>query len=227
MDLDTLDKTIDIVLRNLSNKTSGSFDRNDALSYEVLNVFNIASLVLKEHKTFFNSMSTAISNRINFGYPFSVSEAISALNHIKQIIKLERDSEEKVKEIKIFEGANEKLKQAGLSFSVGDYSSTFNNLNTALELALKDKLCIPITITGINTSNIIEILIKYKVEPHLYLAEAKKHIVLIDNKIKHQGYSPTKVDCINAIGAMEGLMARLKGEIVLIDEVKQKIYEGL
>jgi hypothetical protein len=95
-------------------------------------------------------------------------------------------------------------------------------------LVLKDKLGIPMTITKINTSNIIDILIKHKIEPYLYLAETRKHILLIDNKIKHQGFSPSKADCINAIKAMEELIFRLKNkEIELNEDIKSKIYEGL
>jgi hypothetical protein len=106
--------------------------------------------------------------------------------------------------------------------------STFHNLNTALELVLKDKLGIPATITGINTSNIMDVLTKYKVEPYLYLEEVRKHVLVIDNKIKHQGYCPSKIDCINGIKAMEELIAKLRNtDIELTEEIKNKIYEGL
>jgi hypothetical protein len=154
--------------------------------------------VLVEHQDYFKKMYDSIENvrkSVDTFYPYGYlkSKAVYGLNHIKQIIEIERTSEQKIKEIKIFEGATEKLKQAGLCYNNNDYTSAFHNLNTALELALKDKLEIPVTITGIHTSNVIEILSKHRIESHLYLVEAKKHIVLIDNKIKHQGYSPTKI----------------------------------
>ena len=69
--------------------------------------------------------------------------------------------------------------------SKDDYPSRMNNLNTALELILKDKLAIPPTIPQINTSNVIDVCIKYGVCPGDYLSEAKKHVCMIDNKVKH------------------------------------------
>jgi len=113
-------------------------------------------------------------------------------------------------------------------FGKEDYSSVVHNLNTVLELVLKDKVGIPTTITKINTSTIIDILVKEKVEPHLYLVEAKKHVLRIDNKIKHQSYSPSKIDCINAIKVMEELISRLRGkELKLSEETRNKIYQAL
>ena len=130
--------------------------------------------------------------------------------------------------MKIFESAEEKIKQASLSFRNNEYTSTFHNLNTALELVLKDKIGIPTTITKINTSRIIDILFKHKVKPYLYLVEARKHVLLIDNKIKDQGYSPSKIDSINGIKAMEELISKLRGkEIKLTEEIRNKIYQGL
>jgi hypothetical protein len=130
--------------------------------------------------------------------------------------------------MKIFESADEKMKQAGLSFSKEDYSSTFHNLNTAFELIIKDKVGIPTTITKINTANIVEVLIKYKIEPHLYLNEVRKRVIDIDNKTKHQGYLPSKIDAINGIRAMEDLISKLRNkELVLSDEVRNKICEEL
>jgi hypothetical protein len=135
---------------------------------------------------------------------------------------------EKVKDLKIFEGAEEKMKQAGLCFENGDFPSTFHSLNTAFELILKDKIGIPTTITSINTSNVVEVIVKYKVEPYLYLNEVRKRVLDIDNKIKHQGYAPSKIDAINGIKAMEDLIARLRNkEIELTEEVRNKICEGL
>lgn len=58
-----------------------------------------------------------------------------------------------------------KIRSAGESFLKGDHSSTMNNSNTAAELMLKDKLDIPTTITKINTSNILDLLISEKIGP--------------------------------------------------------------
>lgn len=130
--------------------------------------------------------------------------------------------------MKIFESGEEKIKQAGVSFRNGDYSSVFNSLNTALELVLKDKCGIPTTITEINTSNVIDLLVKYKVKPYSHFVEARKRLTEIANRVKHQGYVPSKKEAILGIKAMEELISRLRDkEIKLTEEIKNKIYQGL
>lgn len=95
-------------------------------------------------------------------------------------------------------------------------------------MVLKEKLRIPLTITNVNTAKIVDILVKHKIEPYLYLSEAKRRITDITNKIKHSGYIPSKSDCIFAIKAMEELLAQLKATTMeLSEEVKDKIHEGL
>jgi HEPN domain-containing protein len=225
MDLEKLEKLARLVFESLSqhSKESKVSDYGD-LEAKVKNLLSVAISSLPEHKELF----TATYRNIERPYGLPIFEAQSVTLHLLQIILIEKVSETKVKEMKIFEGAEEKLKQAGLSFRKDDYSSVIHNLNTALELVLKDKLGIPATITKINTSNIIDILIKHKVESYLYLAEARKHVLLIDNKIKHQGYSPSKVDCINGIKAMEELISRLRNkEMELTEDIRNRIYEGL
>jgi len=226
MDLEKLEKMANLVLEDLSSYSArssvGYYVDIEARIRNLLVVFNKS---LPEHHDFFKTVYGQIDDSY---HPLSVENARSAINHILAIIEIEKTSETKIKEMKIFESANEKMKQAGLSFRREDYASTFHNLNTALELVLKDKLRIPTTITKINTSKPIDILIKEKVEPYLYLAEAKKRVIMIDNKIKHQGYSPSKIDCINGIKAMEELISELRDkEIKLSDEIRKKIYEGL
>ena len=133
-----------------------------------------------------------------------------------------------IKEMKIFDNADEKMKQAKICFQNEDYPSALHSLNTSLELVLKDKLGIPSTKPNINTSNIIDLLAKYKIEPYLYLTEARKYVLNIDNKIKHTGYSPSKIDCINGIKAMEELIGKLRNiNLELSEEIRNKIFEGL
>jgi hypothetical protein len=62
----------------------------------------------------------------------------------------------------------------------------------------------------------------------LYLDEVRKRVIDIDNKVKHQGYCPSKIESINGIKAMEELIAKLRNmDMKLTDEIKNKIYEGL
>lgn len=220
MDLEKLEKMVKIVHKDLEDM-SVTFDQYPTIHAEIKNLAAIASKVLPDYDEFFKTISTELKD-------FDTFDAKQAIMHILTIIELEKESESKIKEMKIFESAKDKLKQASLSFRKDDYTSVFHNLNTALEMVLKDKLGIPITITKINTSKIIDILVKHKVEPFLYLTEAKKRVVLIDNKIKHQGYSPSKIDCINGIKAIEELISRLRGkDIRLTEEIRNKIYQGL
>ena len=222
MDIEKFERMMKIVEVNLSKCSAAAYLYNyNERSAEVENLMSIAAQALPEHEAFFSSVKLHIIG-------IKIHEVYDAIDHIKAILRIEKESEKKIKELKIFEGASEKLKKTNLSFRKEDYVSAFHNLNTAFELVLKDKLGIPTTITKINTSNIIDILVKYKVEPYPYLVEARKHVLLIDNKIKHIGYSPSKIDCINGIKAMEGLISKLRGkEIKLTEEIRNKIYQGL
>jgi hypothetical protein len=129
-------------------------------------------------------------------------------------------------EKKRFKGAEEKLAEAGSSFDKEDYTSTMNNLNTALELRSKELLEIPLTMTKITTANIIEIWVARKYLHFLYMSEARKHALDIDNKIKHEGYTPTRRDCIDGMRSIHDLFEKLKG-FELTDEMRTKLYEGL
>lgn len=225
MDLEKLEQLARIVFENLGKYSN--YDRvagYDDLEAEVKNLMSVAIQTLPEHKELF----TVAYCKIDETYGLKIDDARSVVSHLLEIILIEKIAEARIKQFRVFESAEEKLKQGSLSFQKEDYPSCIHSLNTALELVLKDKLGIPATITGINTSNIMDVLTKHKVEPYLYLEEARKHVLLIDNKIKHQGYSPSKVDCINGIKAMEEVIAKLRNvDMKLSEEVRNKIYEGL
>lgn len=221
MDLQKLEKLAKLVLADLQNEYGSEFQYHPNLATKFMNLMAVAHESLPEYKELFKSAYER--TRL-----FSSRQACSVVEHLLQILELEKNSETKMEQMKIFESAEEKLKQVNTSFRRDDYTSTFHSLNTALELILKDKLGIPATISGINTSNVMDVLTKYKVEPYPYLEEARKHILVIDNKIKHQGYCPSKTDCINGIKAMEELIAKLRNtDIELTEEIRNKIYEGL
>jgi HEPN domain-containing protein len=229
-ELEKLEKLARLVYEELSqiSKTSSDYvylKHYTATKIKFENLMNVASQILPEHKALF-LLTYEEADSITDG--LKIWDARSITLHLLNIIQIEKSSETKIEEMKIFESAEEKLKQANLSFQRGDYTSVLNNLNTALELVLKDKLGIPTTITKINTAKIIDILVKHKIGPYPYFNEAKKHILEIDNKVKHQGYKPSKIDCINAIKAMEELLSKLKSmKIEISEEIKNKIYEEL
>jgi len=222
MDLEKLEKMVQLVLKDLSYYDSYSdMKYHPELEAEIKNLMKVSSKTLPDHQDFFYNVYKSV-------HFFNIRQTCSAIKHFLEILEIEKASESKIKEMKIFESAEDKMKQAGLCLRKDDYTSSFHNLNTALELVLKDRLGIPTTITKINTSKIIDILVKHKVEPYLYLSEAKKRVLVIDNKIKHQGYAPTKIDCINAIKGMEELISKLREkEIKLTEEIRNKIYQGL
>lgn len=155
-------------------------------------------------------------------------EAIQSCTYILEILDFEDAVEKDIEKGNIFQGAKDKLKEASLCFKREDYSGTINNLNTCLELLLKEKFNIPTTIKGINTAKIIEIAIKLKVGPIKHFGEAKKHVLDMDNQIKHRGYTPSKIECIFAIKIMEELCQNLEGyPLTLTDEITKKIYYGI
>jgi len=229
MDLEKFENMIKLVLRDLSQNLRTVSPSEEIYLYSVLqakvsNVISIASKILPEHQEFFNT----IKAELNDSDTFSFHDAHSSLEHILKILEIEKAGETKIKEMKIFESAEEKLRQAGLSFRNSDYPSTFNNLNTALELILKDKCGIPTTITDINTSNVIELLVKYKVEPYAHFSESRKRVTDVANRVKHQAYVPSKKEAILGIRAMEELISKLRDkEIKLTKEIKDKIFQGL
>jgi len=230
MSLETLENILKLFLEDLSKRVE-EFGETSHLrsSHHILaefrNLIRLCSKQLPEHDEYF----THIYDSVDAIFPiFTLRDAHSTVVHISRILEIQESSESKIKEMKVFESANDKLEQAVITFRKDDYTSTFHNLNTALELVLKDRLGIPVTITNINTLRIIDILVKHRIQPYPYLSEAKKRIVMIDNKAKHQGYSPSKIDCINDIKVMEELISRLRDkEIRLTEDIRNKIYEGL
>lgn len=220
MNLEKLEKLARLVLAELPN-SSGDLMYNRHLATRFMNLMVVAQKSLPEYEELFN-----IAHKNT--YDLNINQAHSIVEHLLEILEIEKASEENIQRMKVFESAEEKLKQVSISFRNDDYTSTFNNLNTTLELVLKDKIGIPLTITRVNTSNIMDVLTKYKVEPYAYLEEARKHVLMIDNKIKHQGYCPSKTDCINGIKAMEELIAKLRNaDMKLTEEIRSKIFEEL
>lgn len=211
-----------LLLSNTSGLFSGdTIQRFPSLQIEFENIMLNSSTILPDYVTlFYPAYSRA--------YSFDIKNVNYMLERLLQIIEIEKVSEIKIRELKIFDSAYDKMKQANLSFRNDDYPSTFNNLNTALELVLKDKLSIPVTITNINTAKIIDILVSNKIGFYVYLKEIQNKLLAIDNKVKHQGYIPSKIECINAIGAMEGLISKSRDQkIDLKEDIKKKIYEEL
>ncbi|MHA1789881.1 MAG: hypothetical protein ACTSXT_11750 [Candidatus Helarchaeota archaeon] len=216
---------IDIVIQNIESTSfslyNDSLGVHNSLLVQFKNIMNNGIKILPDHQDIF---SISYQNAGNF----TKRESINMLKHIKELIEIENIAVEKIEELKLFESAEEKIKQASISFRNEQYTSVLHNLNSAVELALKEKLDIPVTIPSINTTKIIEILVNEKIGPYAYFNEVKKRVTFIDNKVKHQGYLPSKIESLNAIKSTTDLLNKLKPiNIKLTNEVKNKIYQGL
>ncbi len=213
--------SIKFLIKNLFEETSQAVAYstgrlvNETISDKYKNLINVCEEYLSEHSTFLRASY----------HTEKKDEILSALNYIALLIDLlEKEMEKKSKnERKFLDSAQDKLNQAGASFNNQDFSGVSNKLNTAVELALKDTLDIPSTITGINTSKIIDILISEGIGPVEYLKEVRNH-VLMDNLVKHQGMSPIEARAVTAITAVRNLFERLKEPIILKEEIKNKIW---
>lgn len=223
MDIEKFEKYVGTFRGELS--ISNNYRVNDPLLVAKFEqIMDIVNERLPNYKVFFK---TFWERAVDYRYGITTENALKLCDNILELINEEKKSKEKIEEGKIFESAKDKLNAAVISFKREDWSSTMNNLNTSIELALKDKLDIPTTIPNIQTNKIIEILVKHKLGPVEYLKEVQKHVFL-DNKTKHQGYSPPKIDCVNAIKAITDLFARLdKTDIKLTEEIKKKIYGSI
>lgn len=191
---------------------------HSTLFSKFINLISIATKELPEHKVFFNSEWAE-------RYSINVSDAVEFCDYILELLELKMHSEKRIGKRNIFQEAGDKLKEAGISFSKNDSTSVINNLNTCIELVLKDKLDLPTTITKINTDKIIDICIDHKVGPVEYLKEIKEHVLEIGNTVKHQGHSPSRKDCINAIKSTEDFLKKAKRSSFRVKgEIKEKIY---
>jgi len=215
-------------LANLLITESTNYSRTQYLSNypvyksKINNILNLFMASLPEHHVYGKGVYDNINALVSY---IQISEVPDILIHIINIIDIEEKAIKASDEFRFFDSAIDKYKQAGLSFKDGDYPSVFNSLNSALELILKDKIGIPSTITKINTAKIIDILIKNKIEPYVHLSEANNKILQIDNKVKHQGYIPSKIDAINGMKIMEEILSILK-DINIALWIIGKIYRS-
>ncbi len=157
-----------------------------------------------------------------------VSRAGEVCEYMLKMIDIEMDVEKDMASGSIFHTVDGKMEEAALAFRNGDFSGAIGSLNTCLEIALKDRLKIPSTIKQINTLNLIEICAKHKIWQPEFLAQAKKHVLDIDNEIKHRALKAEKKDAILALKSMEDLMGEMKKtDVAITDGVREKIYSLL
>jgi len=114
--------------RDLYVKKNKNFDA------KIRNLLDIASKSLPNHITFFKKIYYEIDKDYS---SFDIKDAQTFLQDILNLIDIEQYEEEKIIELKIFDSAYEKLKQAANYFQKEDYSSASHHLNSSLELILR------------------------------------------------------------------------------------------
>ncbi len=197
--------------------------------YRYLDILTNARNLLPDNAVYLHSLVSIYTDKSNEYYAHYSLTCSHIKNSLLYVIKLLSVSYPEVIEIKkILEDAQDKLKEAGISFEKEDYPSVISKINTGVELALKDELDIPMTIKKINTRKIIDLCIANNIGPKEYLQELIKHVLDVDNQIKHQGFKPGKIDCVNAISAFEGFIKMVKKyHFEVTDEIRKKIFSGV
>ena len=204
------------------------------IGYRYLDILNNAKKLLTDNSIYLENLISNYKSRSeahdgymqDSNYSLNQSKVVTSLKYTLKLLSV--NFPEIIEKKKILEDAQDKLTEAGISFENQDFSSVITKLNTGVELALKDELDIPMTIRRINTRKILDICIASNIGPKEYLKELIKHVVDVDNKIKHQGFRPQKVDAINAISAFEGFIQRVKKyPFKVTDEIKEKIFSGI
>jgi hypothetical protein len=206
--------------------------------YERLkHLVNLASGSLPEHAGLFqalwqsfDSTRSGMLGLSNIGgergfFVESVNLANQIVDNIAEFIKYEQEAEATVRHTGALATAEEKEKDAARSLEKEDYVGVMQNLNAALELALKDQLNIPTSIAKISASKMMRVLISNKVGPYMDMDEVSRHLLRFDNEGKHRTYLPTKTDCIRAMKSVQDLFAKLRAQPLRLEEdLQNKIY---
>lgn len=191
---------------------------------------NFLSLVLNEFPEYEDFIKSVQDNSVilfrtrykGIGYQ---SDIIDVINTILKWCKTEKERSSFKYKQGLFYTSDALLKETEELYKKKQYDEVMNKLNTALELALKGKLNIPLTKTGCKVANIIEILVKNNLGPVDHLKEAHKNILRLDNNGKHIAYISRQTDCITAIKTLKDLLEELqKTEIILSEDQRKKIY---
>ncbi|MHB1830737.1 MAG: hypothetical protein ACYCO0_05080 [Candidatus Micrarchaeaceae archaeon] len=201
------------------------FNTSSTVFSRYLDFLNDSKGKLPNHATFFNKVLFELQHNSSH---YKLTYAKEAIDYIIDMLLLEEGFKGKSEDLKLFKSADDKIKEAAVGFKEQDWNGSLNDLNTALELLLKERLSIPSTITDIHTGWIIDFLVKINKGPTRFLTEAKNKICRFDNKVKHTGYSPDKIDCVNAIKAIEELRRELESsKINLTADEEKELFKGI
>ncbi len=200
-------------------------ESNSTLYAKYLDFLTEAKGRLSKHNTFFDKTIFQVTHNSQY---YKLDDAIEAIDYTVQLLILEEKEEHNRDNLKLFKSVDDKIAEVNAGFKKEDWDGVMNDLNTALELLLKEKLSIPTTITDLHTGWIIDYLVRIKKGPTQFLAEAKNKICKFDNKIKHTGYSADKIVCVDAIKALEDLKKHIeKVQINLTEDETKELYKSI
>jgi len=130
MDSDKLEKIIDVVLEDLQTSRKFYICDDITLRAEVKNALNVASTVLPEHRQFFHSLLSDIELDRDRYQRFTKHDAISAFEHIRQIIEVEKRGFHFIFENNIVSNRDNIVLTSGI---VTTYASTGSNIVSKAE----------------------------------------------------------------------------------------------
>jgi hypothetical protein len=218
---------------DLVEYTPNEWLQNKPVEYaKFQNLLTLAMKLLPCNRAYFKAYWEATGHRITPLYGeaehwINVREARKVIEDIFGFISFERTIEGEIKQGNLFHSAEEKLELAGIAFRNQSWPDVFTNIHSAVELALKEKLGIPLTIPEIKLGNVIEICVKEEIGPYRFMAQVKKYCFL-DNQVKHVGYKADQVDCTRALKSVEDLFRELKkSEIKLTPAAESKIFANV
>jgi hypothetical protein len=209
--------------------TTGGFpielESSSTLYAKYLDFLTEAKSKLPNHKPFFEKAIFEITHNSQY---YKLSDAVEAVDYTIKLLLWEEKAESNRNNPKLFKSVDDKMAEVNIGFKKEDWDGVMNDLNTALELLLKEKLSIPVTITDMHTGWIIDYLVKINKGPVQFLTEAKNKICKFDNKVKHTGYSADKIDCVTAIKALEDLKKHLEnGQINLTGDETKELFKSI
>jgi hypothetical protein len=188
---------------------------------EFRDILEFAEKVLPERQYFIDEASdNTTSTR------FSYSREGTFIEGLKDFVSMEESFEEKLEERKLFLGAEEQLKIAADNLQNGleskNFGPVFSPLGTAVDLALKDKLELPVTLT-IREASVKKMLqiIGQHTTLGKFCDEIYKNVYDVRSKIEHEGYNPTQGQAIEALKISEDFIRKLKSFSIPQDTIKE------
>lgn len=151
---------------------------------------------------------------------YSQNKISNFLLHCADLIKIDLVGEKDILEGNIYLGIEEKLKRADKSARENNAEGLFSSLHTVIELLLKDKLGIGLTIEQAKLGKVIGICLKYNLFGNKtnILKQLDEKVCKIDNRIKHTGYNATGTEMSNAYLATTQAVRTLENETIVSNQ---------